>query len=431
MDKVARLGLGSGVYLTAVQSERFKTGCLSVTLLTEHTKKTAALNAVLPYVLRRGTAGLPDMEAIAGRLDSLYGARIEPTLRKRGETAALGFFADFPDGDFLPGRPDLLSPTAQLLGEVLLSPATSGGRLRADYVESERDKLIEDIEAEINDKRSYAGQRLVETMFRGERYGVPKLGTAADARKISVQTLTRHYKSLIASARVEAFYCGAARPDQVARILREALADLPRGGVREMPATLVPETGDIKPRTIVERMDVTQSRLVMGFRLRGLDRARDTAAMLVFNAAFGGSAASRLFLDLRERLALCYHVSSSLDRHKRALFVSAGIDCGDFKRAREEIMKELGSIADGGLEEWELDSARRAVVSSIYSALDEPTGLEGMYLDRAVLDESLHPGELAALASTVSAEAVRDVARAAVLSHTYLLASEENDAEKV
>ena len=50
---------------------------------------TAAENAVLPYVLRRGTKSLPDMRRISERLDALYGAEIEPSVRKRGEQALI------------------------------------------------------------------------------------------------------------------------------------------------------------------------------------------------------------------------------------------------------------------------------------------------------------------------------------------------------
>ena len=70
------------VYLTALRTDRFKTGCLSVNLLTQLRRETAAENAVIPYVLRRGTTSLPDMRRISARLEGLYGASIDPVVRK-------------------------------------------------------------------------------------------------------------------------------------------------------------------------------------------------------------------------------------------------------------------------------------------------------------------------------------------------------------
>ena len=81
-----------GVWLTALRTEKFKTAWLSVNLLTQLRRETAACTAVLPYVLRRGTKSLPDMRRISERLDALYGAEIEPSVRKLGEIQAVGFY---------------------------------------------------------------------------------------------------------------------------------------------------------------------------------------------------------------------------------------------------------------------------------------------------------------------------------------------------
>ena len=49
----AREEIMSGVHLTHIRSDKFKSACLSVTLLTQLKKETAAMNALLPQVLRR------------------------------------------------------------------------------------------------------------------------------------------------------------------------------------------------------------------------------------------------------------------------------------------------------------------------------------------------------------------------------------------
>lgn len=92
------------VSLTAVQTDKFKTGCMTAYLLTQLHRETAAENAVLPYVLRRGTKSLPDMRRISERLGALYGAEIEPSVRKLGEIQAVGFYAALPRMPFSPAR---------------------------------------------------------------------------------------------------------------------------------------------------------------------------------------------------------------------------------------------------------------------------------------------------------------------------------------
>ncbi|MCF0120792.1 MAG: insulinase family protein, partial [Oscillospiraceae bacterium] len=176
MQKVTRKEILPGTYLTCVSSTKFKTGFITVNLITRLEKKTASKNALIPYVLRRGTTCCPDIQSLARELDELYGATIEPIIRKSGERQCIGLYSVFADDDFLPKGSDVLEKITALLGEMLTSPYTKGGLLYGEYVESEKKNLIEEIRASINDKRTYAVTRLWEGMCDGEDYGVIKLG---------------------------------------------------------------------------------------------------------------------------------------------------------------------------------------------------------------------------------------------------------------
>ena len=153
-----------GVHLTALRSDKFKTGCLSINLLTQLERETASMNAVIPFVLRRGSRYHTDMEAVASALDGLYGSYIEPVVRKIGEIQCIGFIASFADDRYLPAGSGVFESVAGLCGELLLTPNTKGGLLLPSYVESEKEKLLENIRSRINDKRSYALFRLIEEM---------------------------------------------------------------------------------------------------------------------------------------------------------------------------------------------------------------------------------------------------------------------------
>ena len=143
-----------GVWLTALRTDKFKTAWLSVNLLTQLRRETAACTAVLPYVLRRGSTRLPDLETIAAELERLYGASITPSVRKLGEIQAVGFEAEFAD-DGAVGE-EIFPRLAADVADLLLHPNTRGGLLRPDIVDSEREKLLERIRAGMNNKRAYA-----------------------------------------------------------------------------------------------------------------------------------------------------------------------------------------------------------------------------------------------------------------------------------
>lgn len=140
MQGVIRKQIMPGAHLTCVKTEKFKTCCVSINLITRLDRETASKNALLPRVLSRGTTTHPDLESVNNYLDELYGAHVVPMVRKKGEMHCVGFLADFIDDDFVPGGENILEKATALLGEMLLSPNTHGGLLLSDYVDSERKK---------------------------------------------------------------------------------------------------------------------------------------------------------------------------------------------------------------------------------------------------------------------------------------------------
>lgn len=410
------------VWLTCVQTDKFKTGCLSLNLLTPLKRETAAMNACLPGVLRRGSTGHPDMASVAETLDGLYGARLEPTVRKKGEIQALGFFSDFPDDKYLPGNERLISDVSALMAELLLSPNTRGGLFLPEYVNGERDKLLEQIRARINDKILYAQTRLFELMCFSEDYAVYKLGSEDEAEAINYLRLTKHYKDILQSSPIEIFYCGSANADTVEAALVTALSGLPRaepdsGLGTDIRMNSVEESA----RYFSEELDVTQGKLAIGLRLGECMEEPDQAAIRVFNAVYGGSITSKLFMNVRERLSLAYYASSAIDLHKGLLLVFSGIEFDKYNSALSEIFAQLDAVKSGDITDDEIRYASSHVASSLRSAMDSPGALEDFSLDRAIDGESFTAEELAASCECVTRDEIVSAANSVECDAVYFL----------
>ena len=193
MTEMKHRELFPGVWLRTVHTHKFKSAYLSLTLMVPLEGETAGANALVPYVLRRGTAAHPDMESLSAALDELYGGAIEPAVRKKGETQCVGFVASFLDDAYTLKGEKLLESAAALLGELLLRPRTADGVFDPDYVAGERANLIDRIRAQVNDKRTYALQRLTREMCRYEAFGVDKLGDEETVAALTPQSLWARY----------------------------------------------------------------------------------------------------------------------------------------------------------------------------------------------------------------------------------------------
>ncbi len=422
-----------GVWLTALESGKFKTGCLSINLLTQLDRDTASQNALIPYVLRRGSRYHTDMRSLAFELDRLYGSCIEPVVRKIGEIQCIGFLASFADDRYLPDGSGVFESVANLCGELLLTPCTKGGLLLPDYVESEKEKLLDSIRGRLNDKRSWALQRLTEQMCCYEAFAVSRFGTEDAAENIHYQKLTKHYRNLIMSSPVEIFYCGSLGADTVAEKLSDALSGMPRGEIDyEIGTDIRMNSVEEDVREFSDELAVTQGKLVMGYRLGDCMDDPDIAAMYVFNAVFGGCVTSKLFMNVRERLSLCYYASSLIDLHKGLMIVSSGVDFDKFDAARAEISAQLEAVRHGKVSDGELMAAKQSAASELRSISDSQYSLEGFYLSNTLDGLELEPEELAAAVKCVELDAVVDIANSIVPDAVYCLRGsgeeEENEA---
>lgn len=417
-----RTELMPGVFLSHLRSDKFKTACMSVTLLTQLRRETAAMNAVIPFVLRRGTTRYGDMEQMSRRMDELYGAAVEPVVRRIGEIQCIGFYGSFPEPDYLPGGEALLGDTCALMAQLLLDPATRGGLLLPQYVDSEREKLLDIIRSRMNDKRSYALMRCIEEMCCYEDFAVSRFGSESEAENIHYKKLTRHYRELIQTCPVEIFYCGKTDFKAVSAAMRDAFSTMPRGEIDyDIGTDLRMNAVEDHVRFVEEEMDVTQGKLVLGFRLGECMEEPDIPALYVFNAVYGSGATSKLFMNVREKLSLCYYASSAVYLHKGIMLVSSGIEFDKLNAARDEILAQLDSVRRGEITDDELRSAKKSVASDLRAVQDSLGELEGFYLSQALDGLDYGPAELAALAEDVTKEDVQAIAESIECDLIYFL----------
>ena len=396
-----------GVYLTAVQSDKFKTGCFSLNLLRPVKKEEAAANALIPSVLLRGSEQHPDIASISAKLDDLYGASIGTLIRKKGEVQLVGFYCDYVQDEFV--SEPVFEPVMEFLAELLLRPKLEGGAFVQAVVESEKQNLANAIEARINDKRSYAVSQLIHTMCKDEPYGIARIGELEDLAPITAETLYGHYQDILQTSRVELFYMGSLDAQTVARCMQRVLKDLPRAE----QFTPVSTTPAPKARAVtekIERLDVTQGKLGLGFFTDITAKDPRYPALVLCSTVFGGGATSKLFTNVREQMSLCYYASSSYEKFKGVMIVSSGVEFSKLETAKQEILRQLDACRNGDITDYELESARGYLLSDLKIAMDSPGRLDDFYMGQILLESS---GTMRSLSDAIARVTKEEVAQAA------------------
>lgn len=417
------LELFPGVTLRCIRDLRFKQGALSIQFLRPMRREESAKNALLPAVLLRGCESCPDLKLITHRLDDLYGASVGTLVRRIGDYQTTGFYCGFMEDRFALDGDRILAPMVAFVGELLLQPVLQDGVFDAEFVESEKRNLIAAIESQRSDKRAYAAGRLLEIMCQNDSFGIPRLGNIPQVQEIDPAGLYAHYQALLAESPLEIFYVGAADAETVADAVRPIFAKLPRNLLslpKQTPFQFAPGKDE------VEVMDVAQGKLSFGFYTPITNQDPRFAAMQMCNAIFGSGMTSKLFMQVREKMSLCYAIGSSYYGSKGILTVNAGIDSHQEAAARQAILEQLAACQNGDITESELLSARESILSSLRAVCDSPGAMEAFFGVSVLsgLDRDLE--EYARQIRAVTTEDVVEAAKTITLHSSFFLKGESH-----
>ena len=418
------LELFPGVTLRCIRDRRFKQGALSIQFLRPMRREESALNALLPAVLLRGCESCPDLKQITHRLDDLYGASVGTLVRRIGDYQTTGFYCGFMEDRFALGNDRILAPMVAFVGELLLQPVLQDGKFHPEYVESEKRNLIAAIESQRSDKRAYAAGRLLELMCQEDSFGIPRLGEIPQVQAIDPENLHCHYRKILEESPLEIFYVGAADAQTVAEAVAPIFCKLPRN-LLSLPQQTPYHVSPSREET--EVMEVAQGKLSLGFYTPITNQDPRFAAMQMCNAIFGSGMTSKLFMQVREKLSLCYAIGSSYYGSKGILTVNAGIDSHQEPAARQAILSQLAACQQGDITESELLSARESILSSLRAVCDSPGAMEAFFGVSALsgLDRDLE--EYARQIRAVTAEDVVAAAKTIVLHSSFFLKGEVHE----
>lgn len=407
------------ISLSISETDKFKTNFLSFFFSVPLKADTAAEYALLPKVILRGSKNFPDMKTINRRLDSIYGANITAVAFKRGERQIVGVFASCLCNEYAFEKTDILKELIFTIKDLFFNPKTENGGFTPSYVDSEKKNQIDFIKAQINNKNQYALRRCQQEMCADEPYGISEYGTVEQVEAITPESLYKAYESFISQADIDVFFVGRCDRAQLKDDISQMLCGVKRAQVQPFKSNLITEVKQVK--NVEEKMSITQGKLTLGFRSGISIYDEKYPAFSLFNEIFGGSPSSKLFMNVREKLSLCYYCSAIPEAHKGLLFVASGIEVENKQKAQDEILAQLNDIKEGKISDTEFDSAVKSLINGYSELADDPQRLSQWYYGRMLAGLYGTPEEVCAKIKTLTKEDVVSAAQNVTLDTVYFL----------
>lgn len=427
IGKLVRKEIGKEVYMSFVEETKFKSDRITVNLITPLKRDTVTVNALIPFVLRKGCKSCPDFTQLNKKLAKMYGAILDSDVSKNGDLQIIELSIQFIDDKFAISGEKMVEKSAKLLSNIVFDPnLDEKGLFPEKDLELERNYLIDTINSDLNDKRIYAIRKALAMTFEGEPFGINRYGYVEDAEKITGEELARAWRELIKTSRIEIMFVGQGDHSVAEKIFSDRIAALDRVPNMYKRAEILPYS---EYKEAEETMDIVQGKLVMTFRMGAPKDEKEKNSARIFSALYGATPFSKLFMNVREKMSLCYYASSHFDRLTGVMTVDSGIEFKNRVATQKEVLSQLESVKNGDFTEEEIEETKKIIKNSLGSVCDSLEMIENWYTGGILNDSVLTPEEDAANIDAITRKDILSAANKAKLTTVYFLKGDEQNVQ--
>lgn len=274
-------------------------------------------------------------------------------------------------------------------------------------IEVERTVITEEILMYYDEPSHFVQELLSLCFWKDHALGRPITGTVESIAQFSredfVDYHARHYNGcntiLTAS--------GKLRHEQLVEHAQRLLGGLPKGEPlpRHIPKAAI-------GKILVETRDLHQTNIALALPSESF-HSPNRYTLTLLDTILGGNGSARLFQELRERLGVCYSVSTHLLLLSDCgmLNISLGLDAKNLLRSLEVIRKQFRELKERLISPAELQRAKKYIIGTSLMSL-ERTSSQNAMLGNSILSygKIVDPYEMHAKIRAVTPQEVSELA---------------------
>ncbi|MCL2400419.1 MAG: insulinase family protein, partial [Defluviitaleaceae bacterium] len=345
-----------------IPTNKFSTNILCILIRRPLCREDVTSTALLPPILSRGSVSYPSVQEIRLAAESMQGSIFDVQIIKKGEYQILQFFIEFAAG--AADNVTLKSQVLDFLQDVILHPLTENEGFFPAYVKGEKDNLRNRIQGRINNKAEYTNLKCLESMCKGEPFGLYGDGYEEDLPDITPKSLLSHYHNIQGNALVDFIALGTWNEEWLKEEISKRFnifvnpTDTSNDSLAQAQQVKVKQAGS--DRQIIQLDHGTsQGNLCVGLRCELEPSGKDAINLLLANEILGVGPGAKLFTNIREKESLCYSIYSNVYRFKSLMCVLAGAEPDKLEHVLALVEKEIDCLQKGEVSDSELHNAKQ------------------------------------------------------------------------
>ncbi len=255
-------------------------------------------------------------------------------------------------------------------------------------LEVERGVILEEINRYEDQPDDRVGDVLMQAMFSPNPLGMRILGQPEVIKKLTRQDFVDYHTKFYKSGSMLVVIAGKIIPEEAKKEIENHFGALAAENPQAFEPYVENQTGpqiSIYPKDTAEQVHIELA-------VRGL-ASNDPRryALTILNSILGSGMSSRLFIEVREKLGLCYSISSEPAAYKDTGLwsVHAGLNTNKLPEAITTILGEMKKMTTELVSEKELEQAKSKIKGHLIFAQENPINQMEYYAHQALVRDEL------------------------------------------
>ncbi len=406
--------IDNGINIHHIKTDKFKSNVICILFRESLKKENVTLNAMIPLLLMQGSKKYKDNKKINLKVDSMNGAIFNIQTVKKGEEQIMQVYFEYtPIDDTLS-----LNEVLQFLNEIIYNQNLENNRFNKNIFDIQKEKLLNRIESQINNKNDYSKQKAIEISCAGEKFSINAGGYIEDINKITNEKVSKRYNDLLKGTLIDFVFSDNLSAIEITEEVENVFKFKDKERMYKNIDKSLPSNFENLKR-IEDKIGIEQAKLCIIIKL---ENARDANVidMMVLSEILGGSSNSLLFKNIREKEGLCYYIYSFMYIAKKMIVIQSGVEKTNLQKAINEIKKTIKNIKNN-LDIQSLNLAKNNIVKQHKLMQDNQSSNINFYITQYMNDLPVDYQEIFYKVNNVKLDDIKKLSENLIIDTIYSL----------
>ena len=388
--------LENGLRVITVPMKGVTTVTILVMVDTGSNNESKELNGIshfLEHMFFKGTKKRPTTNAIASEVDGMGGYSNAFTSKEH-----TGYYLKVPSQKF--------DQALDLISDIFFNSL-----LDQQEVDKERGVIMQELRMIQDDPQRYIGEIFEDLLYGDQPAGWDVIGTPETLAKVQSDKLRDYFSSQYTVEDTFVVVAGNIDEKEAMEKVKSAFGSIRRGVTRKRPLV---EEKQIEPGVLTFFKETDQTHFILGNRAFGVHDPRRFPASILAHI-LGGSMASRMFEEVREKRGLAYSIHTFFDDYTTygSMATYAGVEHENAEKTIPVILNEYKKIKDEPVSHEELSRAKESLKGHLALSL-ESSNAQAFYVggEEVSTGKPLTVEEVFSKIDRVTADEIQETANA-------------------